>query len=224
MVKSGFQKGAVSLFIVSVLLIFSCKEETQVNTVEGMLYSDCGVPLSSAEVALKANPGGAYNDAIIIGTDVSESSGYFKIDYNLEEDKSGSADLILVRENGYHTLANDLELNEDHQLSVAEQITTEIGFTYTGTRNLTPQDTLFYGIQAGDERYKVGAQVGFSDTVTTTILNSPSNSRWTAFYFGLGKNDLKRSKEALTLQDSIYRNVWLELKACDTMKTFQLFF
>lgn len=212
---------SIGLLLISILL-FSCKEETRVNTVEGFLYQDCGFPLGGTEVAFKANQGGSFTEPLIFATDVCEPNGYFRFTYELEEDKTGTADLIIVENEGYTTVLQDIPLNRDQQLTARRVNESPIIFTYTGQRVFQPTDTLFYGVQAGIETYVVQPLVGFKDTLYSRLPNTINPKRWVAFYFGAGRNDFNLSKEAFSIQDSSYNHVWLEVEGCGDIEQFDL--
>lgn len=209
------------LLLVGVVLV-SCKEETRVNTVEGFLYHDCSFPLGGTEVAFKANKGTAFTEPLILATDICDASGYFRFTYELEEDKSGTADLIIVEEVGYSTVLASIPLNKDQQLRPYRNNLSTVIFNYTGQKVFQPTDTLFYGMQYGVEKYKIQPVVGFSDTLYTRLPNTIDPSRWTAFYYGAGSGDFKLSKEALTLQDSSYNHVWIQAMGCGDVDQFNL--
>ncbi len=209
-------------FALVILILSSCKEETRVNHVEGFLYYSCGEPLSDAEVAFKANSGSSFTEPLILATDVTEPNGYFNFTYELEEDKKGNADLILVESTGYTTLIEALAINEDHVLDAYVNNETSVTFTYTGAKPLTANDTLYYGIQGGVESYKVQADTGYSNVVKTKLPSTLNPKKWVAFYFGVGLAEFNLSKEALSIEDSTYNHRWMQVSGCGDSKSINL--
>ena len=212
---------SVGLIMITFLL-FSCKEETRVNNIEGFLYQDCGFPLGGTEVAFKANQGGSFTEPLIFATDICEPNGYFRFTYELEEDKFGTADLIIVEKEGYSTVLQDVPLNKDQQLTARRINESPVIFTYTGQRLFQASDTLFYGVQGGKETFVVQPVVGFKDTLYSRLPNTINPKRWVAFYFGVGSNDFDLSKESLSIQDSSYNHVWIEVEGCGDIEQFDL--
>lgn len=205
------------------LLLAACKEETRVSTVEGFLFNDCSFPLAGTEVAFKANRGGAFAEEIILASNVCDANGYFRFTYELEEDKVGSANLIMVESEGFTTVLQQIPLNKDQQLRAFKNNATPVIFKLTGTKVFLPTDTFYYGIQNGPELSVIQPSIGFSDTLYTKFGNVLGQDRWIAFYFGFGKNNFQLSKEALSIQDSLFQNVYVNVSGCDDLEAFDLF-
>ena len=212
-------------FFGSLLFIFvfvSCKEETKVNTVEGFLYNDCTAPASGREVGFKANAEASFNEPIILATAVCNSSGYFRFTYELEEDKSGSADLIVVEDVGFTTALVDIPLNKDQDLDAYIVNQTPIHFTLTGTKVYQPTDTFYYGVQYGEEKFEVQPDSGYMGLLHSRLPNTIAPSRWVAFYYGIGSADFAKAKESIGIQDSVYNFRYLQVTGCDDSENFDL--
>lgn len=208
-------------FLIS-LFVVACKEETRVNEVVGTVYSECGVPLGGAEIALKANSGGSFNESIILATDITESNGYFRFTYELEEDKSGTGDLILVENPGYTTLLTNIALNKDQELYPYKNELSPVVFTYTGQSNLQNTDTLFYSLQYGGNDFVIGPTIGFKDTLYSKLPNTIDAKRWVAFSYGVGQVEYRKSIQALGIKDSSYNQVYVQVEGCGDLDQFNL--
>jgi len=212
-----------SLIFIIFISLFSCKEETRVNEVQGFVFSDCNTPIANTEVAFKINPGESFAETIIMATDVSDENGYFRFTYELEEEKSGAADLIVVDESSYRTISKELPLNEDLQLRAYQQNRSDVIFSLTGPRVYQATDTLFYGIEGGEEYNWVQPSTGNIDTVYSSLGNTYQTTQWRAFYFGVGSSEFALSKEALGIEDSSYNHVYVEIKGCGETEVFDLY-
>ena len=210
------------LFLFTVFL-FSCKEETQVNEVQGFVRSDCFTPIAFTEVAFKINPGGSFNETIIMASDITDQNGYFRFTYELEEVKSGTADLIVVGESGYTNIIEALPLNEDLEVVGNMRNQSDVIFTLTGPKVYQPTDTLYYGMEGGEEYFWVQPSTGDSDTIYSRIGNAYEASEWRAFYYGLGSSEFALAKEALGIQDSAYNHIYLEIMGCSKNEMFDLY-
>lgn len=214
-------KGLTILFFLSAIL-FSCKEETRVNRVEGYLYNNCGEPASGAEVAFKANPGLSFTEPLVLATDICSSSGYFLFTYEQEETKSGTADLIVVEDPGYTTVLVDIPINKDQNLTAIRNNRSTILFNYVGPRVLTATDTLYYGFQSDQGNTEAGAAIGFKDTLFFDLPNTLEPATWITVHYGIGKNDYQISQESVSIADSIYNYVWIEARGCGDTDTLNI--
>ncbi|MAY85058.1 MAG: hypothetical protein CMP59_13090 [Flavobacteriales bacterium] len=210
-------------FTCLILLLYSCKEETRVNEVQGFVYSDCSTPIANTEVAFKINPGQSFSETIIMASDVTDQNGYFRFTYELEEVKKGRADLIVVRESSYETIIEAVPLNKDHDLKGFLINQSDVIFTLTGPRVYQATDTLFYGIQGGEEYLWVQPSTGAMDTIYSRIGNRFEANQWKTFYYGIGSTEFALSKEALGIKDSSYNHVSLQIFGCSDTKTFNLY-
>lgn len=217
-------KGFSYLLLASVgFFLIGCKEETRVNKVQGFLRSDCSTPIRNTEVALKINPGESFSETIIMATDISDQNGAFRFTYELEELKSGKADLIIVGESSYQNIIENLPLNRDLDLLGYLQNQSDVIFTLSGPKVYQTTDTLFYGMEGGEEYSWVQPTTGASDTVYSRIGIEYEATQWRAFYYGVGSAEFELSKEALSIQDSSYNHVYFEIKGCEQNEMFDLY-
>jgi hypothetical protein len=209
--------------VILVIFLQACKEETRVNEVQGFLRSDCSTPISNTEVALKINPGESFSETIIMATDISDQNGAFHFTYELEEVKRGKADLIIVGESSYQNIIENLPLNRDLDVVGYLQNRSALIFTLTGPKVYQPTDTLFYAIEGGEEYSWVQPTTGASDTIFSDIGIEYEATEWRGFYFGVGSAEFELSKEALTIEDSTYNNLYFEIQGCKQNETFDLY-
>jgi hypothetical protein len=200
---------------VAICLFWACQEDTVVTSISGNVYSDCNTPIANGEVAYKVNAGGSYSDPIIIASAITNSSGYFQFTYELEEDESGTADLILIEKEGYQTFIQGLELKKDKSLSLYLENTSTITVKLSGTKSWTGTDTLFYGLNpAGYENDTMPTANGSLDPIQVQVPNLYKSASTYTFYYGVGEADFKIAKSALTDENSNYQNISLSLEGC----------
>lgn len=210
----------MAIFMVGLI---ACKEETRVNQIEGRIYSDCENSISGREVAFKANPTGAFKETVILASDITNDVGYFRFSYELEEDKSGSADLILVGQDGYSEIITNVPLNRDLQLSGYQRNESVLTFSLTGPKIFQPTDTLFYGMQNSTETFWVQPDSSAMDTLRVKANNRYGAQPWLAFYYGVGKTEFDLAKEALSIKDSSYNHIYFQISGCPQTETFNLY-
>ena len=202
--------------LVTVTLLFSCAEKTQVNLVSGTLFLTCTDRLANFEIALKANQGRDFNSPIILGSATTDNQGSFNFTYELEEEDEGTGDIILVKSTGFETLISGVELNESLQLVLYRNDISAVLINLDGSKVYAPTDTLFYGnLETGEESFKVQPMNGALDTFYIRVPNQNQNSDNTIIYYGVGSSDFAISKEAANLSDSSYQNITVNLKGCD---------
>ena len=211
------------IFFLSLISIFiSCEEDTQVNRVRGTLLNDCTNPLGSVEIALKANVGASFSDPLILASTFTGTDGVFDFTYELEEEDQGTADLILIREKGFETLLEGLSLNMDHQLILRLNNLSQVIINIFVDRTLTPTDTLFYAFENEDEIFTeiMPTNALVLDSVFTKVANLDGTAAvFTRIYYGLGTSELQLSKEALSIQDSIFQHAFVNLSGCGDRDT-----
>jgi len=206
------------------VLLFACREETRVNMISGTLYQDCGSRLANAELALKANIGVDFGDPIILGTAVTNGSGQFSFAYELEEDDEGTGDLLLIKTKSFETIISAIKLNIDQKLVLYRNNQSSIQVNLAGNLVFSATDTLFYGInKEGSETYKVQPANGVLDTLVVQVPNlKPSDTTKSVFYYGVGSEDFKLAKEAISIKDSSYQNIRLLLEGCSAAESVEM--
>ena len=196
---------------------FGCEDETVISEVSGQVYSDCSkAPAQGVEIAFKVNPSSrSFSEPIILASSVTDQNGYFQFSYELEESDKGNADLIQIGSDGVNALMEDLDLQEDHELTLYAQNLSTLVLRQTGNRVLGPQDTLFVQLSYnGKEYYNVQAAKGIFDTLYLEVPNPKTNGTNTWINYGVGRQDLLRSIEASNIEDSAYQNVFKRLEGC----------
>lgn len=211
----------VLLNILLIGLLFSCKENTQVNTISGRIFIDCEVPLVNAELALKTNVGGNFQDPFIIGSAISEADGSYSLSYQLEEESRGSADLLLIQSTGFETLLRSLPLNQTIQINLSLKNESEVFVNFSSNQALGVNDTLFYATnRLNQEHFVIQPMTGNIDTLKVGVMNQIEGSSEAILYYGLGKQEFTISKNALSIQDSSFQHLPLTLFGCgDTLST-----
>lgn len=204
----------IIVLIVAIALI-SCKDETVVSEISGTIYSDCNLQANSySEVALKVNPGNSFSEPIIIGGDEADGNGYFKFNYELNENEEGTADLILVGPSGYINLATNLKLQSDYSLYLFAKNEATVVVNLLGNRVFSNSDTLFLSLSSNLVKSQVIApQNGFIDTLTSLSLNPIETSTSTVLLYGIGSSDYQRSLDSLN-SGKFYNHINLELSGC----------
>jgi hypothetical protein len=203
-------------FIFISLILFSCNEETQINEIKGLIYSDCNnTPLKYAEIALRSNVSNGFSDRKIIGAGISDVNGKFQFTYELDEEATGNADLILVTPDGYIDLLGSLTANLDHNLTLYYPNQAEIQVNLSGTKVYSISDTLFIGVSSGiEELYLIQPTLGGIGTLHSSISNQYNTTKLETFYYGIGSYNFGLSKEALNIQDSSFNHINLNLIGC----------
>ncbi len=209
----------IFLYTILLLSIFSCREGTQVNVINGTLFQDCSTRIPNAEIALKANIGANFGEPIILGTSITNDQGAFNLTYNLDEDDEGTADLLLINSVGFETLISSIKLNINQDLVLFRVNESNLLVNLDGTKVYGVLDTLFYGISYTSlESFKVQPSVGLIDTLNFLVPNYTAGSNLeTTFYYGIGNADFELSKEAVEISDSSYQNIPLIIYGCSAI-------
>lgn len=205
----------ITLFAVVAISAIACKRETSLHTIQGNLKSDCSQAMVNAEVALKSLGGSINSETLIIGSAITNESGNFQFTYELEEDEEGTAELILLKESGYSTLISGITLGSNLQLKLFLTNLATVYINLDGSRQLSATDTLYYGISEFDAEFnKVQVNSGRIDTVQFEIPNTLSNQSERVLYFGIGRADFQKAKEAVSIEDSSYQHVPFQARGC----------
>lgn len=183
--------------------------------VSGRIFNDCNNTLGSAEIALKANVGVDFGDPIILGSGIANGQGSFSFTYELEEDDEGTGDLILISSQGFETLISSVTLNSNLNLTLYKENQSTVYIDLSGTKNFAANDTLFYGLQLNSaENFVVQPSNGRIDTLFGTVPNLISSSTSTNIYYGVGSSEFNLAKEALSIADSSFNHIQLNLLGC----------
>ncbi len=211
-------------FLSFITVFYACDNETVVSEINGVIYTNCSYsPLAFGEVALKVNPGQSFSEPLIIGGDAADANGIFKFTYELEENEKGKADLILVQSTGFQTLVSNLQLSKDYNLSLFKDNTASVQINLSGTRSFAMNDTLFMGLSTNDdESFVVQPNQGIIDTLRSLALNPIISQSSSVLYYGIGSTDFQKAKEALSIQDSSYNHMSLNLTGCNQMDLVDL--
>tara|TARA_B100001109_G_scaffold254421_1_gene254080 strand:+ start:702 stop:1361 length:660 start_codon:yes stop_codon:yes gene_type:complete len=205
-----------SILILLGIILYSCKEEVVVSEISARVYENCDQVASQVEIALKANSSfGSFNEPTILASAITDGNGYVRLSYELDESKSGRADLIKINSNGYQTLISNLDLKKDFDLDLYATNTTTLYLSLNSNRVLTLQDTLFVQFSYGPiEKFYVQPANGVIDTFKIDVPNLLNASTFTWLNYGIGIAQFNLSKEALTIEDSLYQNIGLLLEGC----------
>ncbi len=196
-------------------MLFSCTEDTQVNMVTGRLFNDCNNTLGSAEIALKANVGVDFGDPIILGSGIANGQGSFSFTYELEEDDKGTGNLILITNQGFETLISSVTLNTNLNLTLYRENKSTVYVDLEGSKTFAATDTLFYGLEiSSEEKFTVQPANGRLDSLSGVVPNMTSGSTSTNLYYGVGSAQFKLAKEALSIADSSFNHLKLNLLGC----------
>lgn len=198
------------------IVLISCTEKTKVNLVSGTLFNNCTDVLPNSEIALKANVSGSFTEPIILGSAISDSQGNFNFTYELEEEDNGTGNIILVQQNGFETIVENIELNENRSFNIYRSNSTEVAIKAIGNRVFSSSDTLFYGFTNTNSELSLIQPVNnsFIDTIQISSTINLSEEQSTILYYGVGTADFNLSKEATTIQDSVFQNVTVVLGGC----------
>lgn len=212
-----------AIFFCAVTL-FACKEDSRVNRIEGIIYQDCDQKLGDVEIALKANVGNSFSEALILGSAIVDGNGYFNFTYELPEDDEGNGSIILLKSKGFETVLPSLKLNEDFMLTLYKENTASVVVQLDGTKNYTNTDTLFYGVRSfGIEQFIVQPANGILDTILASVTNVTGTENNSTFYYGLGLTEFNESKRRLSLpSDSALNHIQLLLNGCAVRDTAAL--
>lgn len=210
--------------ILFVFAIFSCEDEVQINSISGTIYQDCSnIPLSSKQIALKAQTTQSFSEPEIIASAYTNNSGGFQFSYELGEKKKGLGDLFIVNQDGLEILIEGLTLNTNLELNLYKNNTAQIELKNSGSRQFSIQDTLFVGVNPGTEEYTVlNPSNGTLDTIQVQVLNQFNSTTELTIFYGVGKSDFELSKEALTIEDSTLRHKSLNLTGCSQIEIVDL--
>ena len=193
--------------------LFSCKEDTRINKIQGRLFQECDQAISGGEVALKTNETGSFSNSLILGSAITDGNGNFSFTYELEEGDIGTGDLIYVNRVGFETLRSGVTLNQDLNIELHRNNNIELYVELGGSRVFSSNDTLFYGVESM-ESFTIQPSSGFIDTLAINILNREGGSTSSEFYYGVGSSDFLKSKEAASIQDSVFQNISLSIMTC----------
>ena len=170
-----------SILILLGIILYSCKEEVVVSEISARVYENCDQVASQVEIALKANSSfGSFNEPTILASAITDGNGYVRLSYELDESKSGRADLIKINSNGYQTLISNLDLKKDFDLDLYATNTTTLYLSLNSNRVLTLQDTLFVQFSYGPiEKFYVQPANGVIDTFKIDVPNLLNASTFT---------------------------------------------
>lgn len=203
--------------------LFSCKEETVVSTVSGQVFQNCNKVAANKEIALKVNSGGSFSEPIILASAVTNSSGYFQMNYELEETETGTADLIQLNAAGYYDLIQNIPLKKDKTYRLYAENTALVKLSLAGLKNWTTFDTLFYQIALdGQEKKMVNPTIGVLDSFYIKVPNLEESGTFTWLSYGVGEFDFKMALKASSIQDSIYQNIGLLLEGCSMKEQVEI--
>ncbi|MBL1145658.1 MAG: hypothetical protein D8M25_12050 [Bacteroidetes bacterium] len=206
------------------LFLSACSDETIVNEVSGTIYKNCdNSTYGYAEIALKTNRGGSFSDPIILGGDVANGDGYFQFTYELKESEKGTAELILSNPDGYTVLLDDLPLNRDIKTNIYIENKSPVSIKLSGSRVFQITDTLFIGVKNTSIKEQVVQPTnGVIATLKINVPNEYKSTTQKTIYYGVGTSDFQKSKDALSIPDSVYQHVSLQLKGCDVSEQVDL--
>jgi hypothetical protein len=198
------------------ITLIACTEKTQVNTVRGTLFNNCNSRLPYNEVVLKANIGESFGDPIILASGISNQDGGFDLSYELEEEDKGTAAVLLLSDNGYMTLLEEMKLNQDQELVLYKNLEQlSIVVQLAGTKVWNSGDTLFLGAHpAGPESFVVQPTNGVIDTLIYPTYNTRSGTNTITLYYGVGSADFRKSEEELFIADSTYQHIEFTSAVC----------
>lgn len=206
------KKTLLSLFIG--LVLFSCSDRTQINLVSGKIFERCEVPIANQEIALKASTG----DPIIIGSAISGKDGTYIFTYELEEDRSGTGEFILIDTQGFVTVVRGVELNEDVVYDHYNEDDITVNVILEGNRNYSTTDTLFFGYTgSGKELSVVQPSNGELANISSTLANEFGNKGSRRIYYGIGKVNFDIAKK-----DAAERNIDLNITPCSLTDTARI--
>lgn len=204
-----------SLLGALILALVACDKETSLHTVQGNLKSDCSQAMANVEIALKTIGGSIGSQPLIVGSAITQSNGDFQFTYELEENESGSAELIRIKESGYTTLISGITLGTNLQLRLFETNTATAIINLSGTRQFGVSDTLFYSVDHLDVDFSSVQPVnGVLDTLQFEVPNTLNNQTEVVFYYGVGRTDYRKAEEALSISDSIYQHILYQSRGC----------
>lgn len=193
--------------------IIACEENTRVNLISGRLLQDCSNPLADVELALKSNIGGDFQNAFILGIGMSTTDGSFMLNYELDEEDIGTADLLLILKDSFEVLIQDLEINRDIDLTLHRNNYSLLLINISSNRQLTANDTLYID---GDGFTEPIIVIQPPDTLIQEIRipNKIEGVSSASLHYGLGKREFQLAKEALTIPDSIFQLEPFIIKRC----------
>lgn len=205
-----------TLFYLGVLIfLFSCQEDSSINKISGRVYSDCQNPLANAQIGLKSSAISGTNDPLILTSAITDEDGTFEMTYEVEKNDKGTAELIWLKKEGYATIVKNIPLRETLNLNVYLNNQSTIYFNLKLDSALQPTDTLYYGISGFEvDTFRIQPMAGALDTLILDVPNKIEGGTMATVYYGIGTNDFQLSKEASSLQDSIYQNIPLNLEGC----------
>ena len=193
----------------------SCQEDIKINAIEGQIFSDCQTSLPETELALKINVGSDFQDPFIIGSTISGKNGNYRLSYELESDKRGTADLLLIKSSGFETLIRRINLNESFKTNLILANKAKVILSLSSNQALALNDTLFYSIENFEEdRFTINPSNGIIDTLEFTVPNQLQGFSTATLFYGIGTQEFSRSKEALSIPDSSFQHLPLTLFGC----------
>ena len=201
------------LIICCSFCIIACEKEKQENSIQGKLFNDCTyTPIGEVEVVLQEKGNQDRN----IAADITTANGTFLLSYEMEEDKTGFADLAYFNGTFYEKVLTQIPLNESYQLNVVKNQTSSVVVTLSTTQ-AHQNDTLIYAVEGSNfVRNRVSPTNGGLDTMIINLPASVTNTENRILYWGMGEADFNVSEAALSDANSNYHHIPLQLSACTT--------
>jgi len=198
------------------LLLTSCKENTRVNLVTGIVYQDCTSPLANVEIALKSKVGGSFNGPIILGSGITTADGTLRFTYELDEEDLGTGSLLFVKPTGFEVLIDNVDLNQDLiSLDLFRNDLSQLIIQLSGSKLFGINDTLYYGLTHNEGSFfNVQPTSGVLDTIAAVSSAPNTNEVTEYFYYGIGSNDFMRAKASASISDSTFNKQAALLNGC----------
>jgi len=192
-------------------MMFGCEAEMQTNVIQGKLLKDCNKEaVGNVELLLKDQS----RQGKAIASDITASDGSFLLSYDMDEDKSGNAEISYYNGSFYQPILSAVPLNESYQLILLLNNTASVPLEIETALNLS-KDTFFYALQSSKIPMQlIGPQNGSRDTIVQAISNSIVRTNSDIFYWGLGNKDFEISQNALGIKDSTSNHIPLNLSSC----------
>lgn len=207
----------IGAIVIASLALVSCKENTQVNLVSGKVFENCAQPLASTEIALKSNVGGSFSAPIILGSGITAPDGTLNFTYELEEEDLGTGSLLLIKSSGFEVLLDNVELNQDVDLTLYRNDLSTVKVQLAGTRTFSLTDTLYYSTaRIMDVYQKVQPVNGIIDSLTISSSNPNADNQQEVLYYGVGLLDFRLAEVGANIDDSTYNKLQIVLNGCGT--------
>ncbi len=196
----------------------ACKNDTVVSEITGKVYYDCGrSPYGFAEVALKTEPSGSFGDPIILGGAVANAGGQFSFNYELDDEESGNASLILVQESGFRTLLTEIKLKEDLYEEFVLSSSASATINLSGTRVFTATDTLYFSSNLSAKKsFVVQPSSGIIGNFNFDINQTSQTNIDLRFIYGIGLSDFNLAKTGLGNDNPSHNKIIVSLNRCET--------